>query len=171
MTTRLEKLPDAEGEEKQYWPRLVSVKRTTGTEQPRASLFEREARVYDANSAKELYKEKRYLCKKVKIMATLNQYIVNILPQIQRYLSEQPVRCAWLFGSYSRGEETPDSDVDILVRYDDTNKISLFTISRIMCSLSKILNRKVDLVEEDALLPFAASSALQDRILIYERKD
>ena len=28
-------------------------------------------------------------------MATLNQYIVNILPQIQRYLSEQPVRCAW----------------------------------------------------------------------------
>ena len=50
MTTRLEKLPDAEGEEKQYWPRLVSVKRTTGTEQPRASLFEREARVYDANS-------------------------------------------------------------------------------------------------------------------------
>ena len=104
-------------------------------------------------------------------MATLNQYIVNILPQIQSYLSEQPVRCAWLFGSYSRGEATPDSDVDILVRYDDTNKISLFTISRIMCSLSKILNRKVDLVEEDALLPFAASSALQDRILIYERKD
>ena len=188
MTTRLEKLPDAEGEEKQDWPRLVSVKRTTGTEQPRASLFEREARVCDANSEVQgasseaaaalifwffcnFTKKKRYLCKKVKIMATLNQYIVNILPQIQRYLSEQPVRCAWLFGSYSRGEETPDSDVDILVRYDDTNKISLFTISRIMCSLSKILNRKVDLVEEDALLPFAASSALQDRILIYERKD
>ena len=192
MTTGLEKRPDAEGEGKQDRPRLVSVKRTTGTERQRASLFEREARVCDVNSevqgasseaaaalifwffcikTKELYKEKRYLCKKVKIMATLNQYIVNILPQIQRYLSEQPVRCAWLFGSYSRGEETPDSDVDILVRYDDTNKISLFTISRIMCSLSKILNRKVDLVEEDALLPFAASSALQDRILIYERKD
>ena len=50
MTTGLEKLPDAEGEEKQDWPRLVSVKRTTGTEQPRASLFEREARVCDANS-------------------------------------------------------------------------------------------------------------------------
>ena len=89
MTTRLEKLPDAEGEEKQYWPRLVSVKRTTGTEQPRASLFEREARVYDANSevqgasneaaaalifwffcikTKELYKEK------IVIFAILNKY-------------------------------------------------------------------------------------------------
>ena len=105
------------------------------------------------------------------IMATLNQYIVNFLPQIRHYLSGQPVRCAWLFGSYSRGEENPDSDVDILVRYDDTNKISLFTISRSMCSLSKILNRKVDLVEEDSLLPFAASGAFHDRILIYERKD
>ena len=50
MTTGLEKLPDAEGEEKQERPRLVSVKRTTGTERPRASLFEREARVCDANS-------------------------------------------------------------------------------------------------------------------------
>ena len=104
-------------------------------------------------------------------MAALNQYIVHFLPQIQRYLSEQPVRCAWLFGSYSRGEENADSDVDILIRYEDANKISLFTISRIMCSLSKILNRKVDLVEEDSLLPFATSSVFRDRILIYERKD
>ena len=50
MTTRLEKLPDAEGEEKQERPWLESVKRTTGTERPKASLFEREARVCDANS-------------------------------------------------------------------------------------------------------------------------
>ena len=50
MTTGLEKLPDAEGEGKQDRHRLVSVKRTTGTERPRASLFEREARVCDANS-------------------------------------------------------------------------------------------------------------------------
>ena len=50
MTTGLEKRPDAEGEGKQERPRLVSVKRTTGTERPRASLFEREARVCDVNS-------------------------------------------------------------------------------------------------------------------------
>ena len=50
MTTRLEKLPDAEGEEKQERPWLESVTRTTGTERPKASLFEREARVCDANS-------------------------------------------------------------------------------------------------------------------------
>ena len=50
MTTGLEKLPEADGVGKLDRHRLVSVKRTTGTERPRASLFEREARVCDANS-------------------------------------------------------------------------------------------------------------------------
>ena len=101
----------------------------------------------------------------------LNASLRHALPQIRQYLSSQPIDRAWLFGSYSRGEENQDSDVDILLRYKDTNKISLFTISRIMCSLSKLLNRKVDLVEEDSLLPFASPSAFQDRILIYEREN
>ena len=104
-------------------------------------------------------------------MDTVNENIVKVLPQIQQYLADQPVLCAWLFGSFSRGEETVDSDVDILIRYKDADTISLFTISRIMCALSKILKRKVDLVEEDSLLPFAAESVLEDRMLIYERKN
>lgn len=101
----------------------------------------------------------------------LNENIRKMLPKVRQYLSGQPVLRAWLFGSYSRGEETADSDVDILVQYKDTENISLFTISRIMCSLTKLLNRKVDLVEADGLLPFAAESANHDRILIYEREN
>lgn len=58
----------------------------------------------------------------------LNASLRHALPQIRQYLSSQPIDRAWLFGSYSRGEENQDSDVDILVRYKDTNKISLFTI-------------------------------------------
>lgn len=34
---------------------------------------------------------------------------------IAEYFKTQPVLKAWLFGSFARGEETPDSDVDILV--------------------------------------------------------
>ena len=33
---------------------------------------------------------------------------------IAEYFKTQPVLKAWLFGSYARGEETPESDVDIL---------------------------------------------------------
>lgn len=100
----------------------------------------------------------------------INENIRKVLPKVRQYLSGQPVLRAWLFGSYSRGEETTDSDIDILVQYKDAENISLFTISRIMCSLSRLLNRKVDLVEEDGLLPFATESVNHDRILIYERK-
>ena len=93
----------------------------------------------------------------------------KMLNQIQKCLSNYPVERAWLFGSYSRGEEKDESDIDILVKYDSNVAISLFTISKIMVQLSKVLGRKVDLVEEDALLPFASASVNKDKILIYER--
>ena len=93
----------------------------------------------------------------------------NMLPKIRAVLSQQPVVRAWLFGSYSRGEETPDSDVDILVQYDEDARITLLTISRIMIKLSDAVGRKVDLVEEGCLLPFTRENAERDKILIYER--
>ncbi|MDO4311373.1 MAG: nucleotidyltransferase domain-containing protein [Prevotella sp.] len=73
--------------------------------------------------------------------------------------------------SCSRGEDTPDSDIDILVEYSDSNSISLMTISRIITSLSKKFNRKIDIVEEGCLMPFAKTSVNKDKMLIYERKD
>ncbi len=97
--------------------------------------------------------------------------IIDKMPLVRAFLSSQPVNKAWLFGSYSKGEENADSDVDILVQYERAESISLLTISRIQCALQKILDKRVDLVEEDCLLPFATESALNDRILIYERTD
>ena len=41
------------------------------------------------------------------------------------YFKTQPVLKAWLFGSYSRGEQTKDSDVDIIVLLDKSNPIGL----------------------------------------------
>lgn len=90
---------------------------------------------------------------------------------IAEYFKTQPVSRAWLFGSYARGEETPESDVDILVEYDKNAHISLLTISRMMGTLEKSLNRRVDMVEEGCLLPFAVASANRDKRLIYERKN
>lgn len=92
-----------------------------------------------------------------------------LIPKIQAYLAGQPVKRAWLFGSCSRGEESKDSDIDILVQYNEEEQVTLLTISRIIRDLGKTLKRNVDLVEEDCLLPFAAESVQQDKILIYER--
>jgi len=54
-----------------------------------------------------------------------------------------------LFGSYARGEEHDNSDVDILVNFK--NKISLIDLIEIQYELSDILNKKVDLVTENSL--------------------
>ena len=88
---------------------------------------------------------------------------------IADYFKTQPVLKAWLFGSFARGEETSRSDVDLLVQYDDKARISLLKHCAIMNDLEELLDRKVDLVEEGELLPFAAESANRDKRLIYER--
>ena len=107
---------------------------------------------------------------KNKYICNMNKRTINtMLPKIQSVLKGQPVVRAWIFGSYSRGEETPLSDVDILVQYDENARITLLTISRIMTRLSEAVGKKVDLVEDGCLLPFAQESANRDKILIYER--
>lgn len=45
------------------------------------------------------------------------------------YFKTQPVLKAWLFGSYSRGEQHEGSDVDILILPDKSQHFSLFTLS------------------------------------------
>ncbi len=94
-----------------------------------------------------------------------------LLPKLRDALKQMPIKKAWLFGSYSRGEQRADSDIDLLVRYDDPMKMSLFMISKISVELRHVLGKNVDLVEEGRLLPFAESSANQDKILIYEREN
>jgi len=90
--------------------------------------------------------------------------------QIAEYFKTQPVVKAWLFGSFARGEEREDSDVDILVEYDENARISLLTISHMMGELERSIGRRVDLIEEGCLLPFAVESANSDKQLIYERR-
>ena len=90
--------------------------------------------------------------------------------KIAEYFKTQPVLKAWLFGSYSRGEERPDSDVDMLVAYDASSEVTLFTIGGIYMGLRKLLGRDIDLVEEGTLRPWAVDSVNKEKKLIYERK-
>ena len=87
---------------------------------------------------------------------------------IAEYFKTQPVEKAWLFGSFARGEETPLSDVDIIVLLDRSKPVGLKFFG-MWSDLEKLLNRNVDLVEEGELLPFATESASKDKRLIYER--
>ena len=86
---------------------------------------------------------------------------------IADYLATQPVERAWLFGSYARGDQREDSDVDILVDFD--SHVGLLRHIHIMNELQDLLNKQVDLVTNGTLLPFAEETANRDKRLIYER--
>ena len=94
--------------------------------------------------------------------------VQKMIPQIQEYFATQPVERAYLFGSCSRGEETKDSDIDILVKLDYSQPIGLKYFSMIN-DLETKLGRTVDLVTEEGLLPFARHTVDHDKILLYER--
>ena len=66
---------------------------------------------------------------------------------IADYFKTQPVLKAWLFGSFARGEETEDSDLDILVEYDKNARISLLVrdierLSHMLEAINVLINYK-----------------------------
>lgn len=89
---------------------------------------------------------------------------------IAEYFKTQPVLKAWIFGSFARGEEKLESDIDILFIPDYSGKpFALLTMGGMYMDLKKLLGREVDLVVEGSLRPYAAKSANRDKKLIYER--
>lgn len=93
----------------------------------------------------------------------------NITQILCEFFKDKPVDKVWIFGSFSRGEERDDSDIDIIVAITPNAKFSLIDHSRWIYQLEDLLSRRVDLVKEGTLLPFAEESANHDKILIYER--
>jgi predicted nucleotidyltransferase len=88
---------------------------------------------------------------------------------IADYFKTQPVKKAWIFGSFARGEETPLSDIDLLVTYEDNARVSLLKQASMINELESLLNRSVDIVPEKLLRNNFKKSVNQDKKLIYER--
>ena len=85
--------------------------------------------------------------------------IKNTINKYKTYLSDNfKVKSISLFGSYLRGEQKKNSDLDILVEFNET--IDLFEFIKLENYLTEILGCKVDLVMKDALKP-----RIKDRIL------
>ncbi|MCH5239347.1 MAG: nucleotidyltransferase family protein [Muribaculaceae bacterium] len=93
----------------------------------------------------------------------------SIISTLQTYFQDKPISRAWIFGSYARGDQTPSSDIDILVSYDDGFRPGLLGIVKIIQELEETLNLKVDLVEEGTLYPYIANEVEAQKIKIYER--
>ncbi len=79
-------------------------------------------------------------------------------------LRQRGVKSLAVFGSVSRGEATPSSDMDILVEFD--RPVGLFEFIRLKHSLEKLTNFRVNLVTPDAIRPAMRASILREAVYV-----
>lgn len=67
-----------------------------------------------------------------------------------------------IFGSYARGEQSEESDIDILVTY--SQMVSFFTVYDLKNYLQRKLQVKVDIVSKKFLNPYIKGRVLQEAV-------
>ena len=89
----------------------------------------------------------------------------EIFEKIARLLKNRGVRKVAVFGSYVRGEEKPESDIDIIVEFSERK--SLLELVKIERELSEFLGIKVDLLTEKAISPYLIDTIKREMKVIY----
>ena len=94
--------------------------------------------------------------------------IAKIQKKINPILKKYQIKRASIFGSFARGEEKADSDIDILIELGSLG--GLLLMSRLQSELEKILERKVDLLTYRSVNHLLAPYIKQSEISIYVKK-
>jgi uncharacterized protein len=94
-------------------------------------------------------------------MAINKDFIFRSILDNQKQLSLCGIRSIGLFGSFVRGDQTPTSDIDILVEFmPDKHTFDNFMETAFL--LEKILGRKVELITPEALSPYIGPHILRE---------
>jgi hypothetical protein len=90
--------------------------------------------------------------------------ILARLKENQAALRARGVRHAALFGSYARGDNRPDSDIDIMIELDPATHMTVFGYAGLKAFIAGLFDRPVDIVNRDSLKPFVRPAATVDAI-------
>jgi predicted nucleotidyltransferase len=105
---------------------------------------------------------------KVAYSSLAKMNIASLVSKIENILQKDGrVSTAWLYGSLATSEENPESDVDIIIEFNDKKKYSMFDLLDIAHIIENKIDRKVDLVEKGQLEDFALKSAKNSLLKIY----
>ena len=105
---------------------------------------------------------------KAKYHTTPKVSISKIKTAVKKAVKPYPmVTQVWLFGSFSRGEDTYKSDIDLMINVPGKEKFSMFDLFQIQHDVETAVKRKVDIVMKGAMKSWAWETAKHDCKLIY----
>jgi predicted nucleotidyltransferase len=79
-------------------------------------------------------------------------------------LKRHDVKKAALFGSFARGEDTEESDIDLLVEFE--GRKSLLDLAGLQLALQDAVKRQVDVLTYKSLHPLLKERILEEQVVI-----
>lgn len=92
-------------------------------------------------------------------MGTLQDILQALRSERERLFAMHALTSMAVFGSAARGEQRPDSDVDIMVEFDTSRDYDFLELAE---DLQRLLNRKVDLVVRKGVRPWYMETIERD---------
>lgn len=87
--------------------------------------------------------------------------------QLKKFCEKNGIKYIGIFGSHARGEDTVDSDLDLLVQYKEPT--GLLTHAKVQNMLEDYFNKPVDLVFRSSVKPRIMPYIERDLKTIYEK--
>ena len=75
----------------------------------------------------------------------------------------------WVFGSYAKGTQTPESDIDIMVRTEDVSQG--FKIVEVKFAFEEALGKRVDIVTTESIKGSLLEDEDLNEILVYSSEN
>jgi hypothetical protein len=102
------------------------------------------------------------------MLASMNrQEILQTLRGSEAALRALGVRRAALFGSVARGDDGPESDIDILVEIDPDAHLTVFDYVGVKQYIAALFASPVDVVSRENLKPYIRPTATVDAIYAF----
>jgi hypothetical protein len=93
--------------------------------------------------------------------------VIARLKEAEPALRARGIRRAAVFGSIARGEDRPDSDIDILVEFEPGAEGTIYQYMNVKEYIAGLFDGPVDVIDRDALKPHLRAPAARDTLYAF----